>query len=698
MEAISELSDLSSSRYNKSNFPLTPSILWDRTGIESPRSLHGATKVFPLLFTKQNIYEILKHVQSLEEGSSFDFPVHVVQLQIINQQLRLPKFATYLLQSPNYLFTTAKIEEGHHSDCTVNIPVRGPPRTSSITGGVGDREMIHSLAKAVVSGRGFALKHFMRIQALVERRSDSPSPIGRRDLSSTFRFIALVPDLSFQAVAIRPIPLQATPLTMRLTQPGSSKPRMGFLSINQTRKLVFLLDNDVAVSTAPIVGSWISFESFSGSVDSALQHPLFWAAAVRYLLGERVRERVFVAEDTFLMVLLLDGRAKFYELSILPAGSGGGLNSFRVQDMPFPMASMDFTVDLTCEDSLEAVIAAEREGVVDPVLCKFKPCAGAFTGKDLVSIPRQTKTPLSLVGRIMLDDSSMAEEPRRPQTLPMPSTSPERPKGYIQSKSDHFAPTTASPPPVSQEDDLLFIAPGTCSSLLSAVKQEQQVKVAGQGQGEAHLPYAAIMSSSALEMGVPPEALRYSFPGEVIVAQQRQIEMLQKQVLELHNLLRTITASSSAAGDASAGVTDLLSTSPNFLPVPASSAPQCISPSFQSIPPEAPVPSSTTGKDEDQSVQEEVLTPDKLPLTMIKGENATIEDCLPEQGSMSVVLESRIQQEQLQEEEDFDDDDDTFSRLPSCLIEPRSEIETESLMAIEARYLPYIGRSSRKQS
>lgn len=305
MEAISELSDLSSSKFI--HFPLTPSILWDRTGIEAPRSLHGVTKVFPLLFTKHNIYDILKHV---EEGSSFDFPVYVVHQQTINQQLRLPKFASYLLQSPNYLFTTAKIEEGYSSDCTVNIPVRAPPgpssssssAPSSLTGSVGDREMINSLAKAVVSGRGFALKHFMRIQALVERRSDSPSPIGRRDLSSTFRFIALVPDLSFQAVAIRPIPLQATPLTMRLTQPGSSKPRMGFLSINQTRKLVFLLDNDVAVSTAPIVGSWISFESFSGSVDSALQHPLFWAAAVRYLLGERVRERVFVAEDTFLMV------------------------------------------------------------------------------------------------------------------------------------------------------------------------------------------------------------------------------------------------------------------------------------------------------------------------------------------------------------------------------------------------------------
>lgn len=375
-------------------------------------------------------------------------------------------------------------------------------------------------------------------------------------------------------------------------------------------------------------------------------------------------------------VLLLDGRAKFYELSILPAGSGGGLNSFRAQTMPFPMASMDFTVDLTCEDSLEAVMAAEREGVLDPVLCKFKPCAGAFTGKDLVSIPRQTKTTVPLASRVMLDDSSMAEEPRRPQTLPVPSTSPERP-GYTQPKSDSFTPTTASPPPPSQVDDLLFVAPGACSSLLSAAKQEQQAQVAG--QGEAHLPCAAILSSSALEMGVPPDSLRYSFPAEVIVAQQRQIEMLQKQVLDLHNLLRTLTASSSTghqACDASAMMSDLRSISPNSLPAPAPSASGCISSSFQPLPPEAPVSSSTTGKGEEQSVQEKVVDQDKLPLPVIKGENTNIDDCLPEQGSMSLVLETQIQQEQLQEEEDFDDDD-TFSRLPSCLIEPRSEIETE---------------------
>ena len=96
----------------------------------------------------------------------------------------------------------------------------------------------------------------MRVRAACCTRS-------RNDIiESSFRFEAILPNVSYQVVKIRNLPLLLTPLSINLTQQNGDDarltgPRMGYLTLNQTRKVVPMLEGDTAASVSPIVGVWV---------------------------------------------------------------------------------------------------------------------------------------------------------------------------------------------------------------------------------------------------------------------------------------------------------------------------------------------------------------------------------------------------------------------------------------------------------
>jgi SCL-interrupting locus protein N-terminus len=87
-----------------------------------------------------------------------------------------------------------------------------------------------------------------------------------------------------------------------------------------------LLEIDPAASIAPIVGVWTAFDEISditikssitninsptGDHDSShennakysnLSNTLSWAAMIRFLYNENIKDRVFISGDTFLLV------------------------------------------------------------------------------------------------------------------------------------------------------------------------------------------------------------------------------------------------------------------------------------------------------------------------------------------------------------------------------------------------------------
>lgn len=109
-------------------------------------------------------------------------------------------------------------------------------------------------------------------------------------------------------------------------------PQVGYVTLNQTRKIVPLLENDPAVCVTPIVGVWTAFDeppkdiennnssssntqtrnldknenqnrySEGASPSFNLTDPLTWAILTRFLFNEHIKERVYVADETFLLV------------------------------------------------------------------------------------------------------------------------------------------------------------------------------------------------------------------------------------------------------------------------------------------------------------------------------------------------------------------------------------------------------------
>jgi len=180
-----------------------------------------------------------------------------------------------------------------------------------------------NLGKAMRGGRSFGFKSCVRIRAAGHSTNSSSGSSTSKDsvLAGRVRFEAIVPNMSFTVVQLHPIPVLATPLSKRLTNPAQAvitEASLGYVNMNQTRKLVFLLETDPSVSLVQMVGVWVQLPSAidahltsstssyscrsSNSTDMDVHHPFVWAACVRYLSSDAVKRRVYVDTHTFLLV------------------------------------------------------------------------------------------------------------------------------------------------------------------------------------------------------------------------------------------------------------------------------------------------------------------------------------------------------------------------------------------------------------
>ena len=159
------------------------------------------------------------------------------------------------------------------------------------------------------------------------------------------RFEALVPDVSLQILPINPLPILSTamsavlfdPQTLNQKQPYTRNDQqqhtspqkrvdarlasleasnMGYVTLNQTRKVVFLAESEASLSNSQIVGVWVRLappqqtESEGNNPaeydwQELAKHPYCWAACVRFVYHQRIWQRVCVAQDTFLLVKIL---------------------------------------------------------------------------------------------------------------------------------------------------------------------------------------------------------------------------------------------------------------------------------------------------------------------------------------------------------------------------------------------------------
>lgn len=106
---------------------------------------------------------------------------------------------------------------------------------------------------------------------------------------------------TFKCTPVKPIPIIPTALARNLSSnlnisqvQGTYK--YGYLTMDETRKLLLLLESDPKVYSLPLVGIWLS-----GIIH--IYSPQVWACCLRYLFSSSIQERVFSESGNFIIVL-----------------------------------------------------------------------------------------------------------------------------------------------------------------------------------------------------------------------------------------------------------------------------------------------------------------------------------------------------------------------------------------------------------
>ncbi|KAI9514539.1 hypothetical protein NQZ68_032927, partial [Dissostichus eleginoides] len=113
---------------------------------------------------------------------------------------------------------------------------------------------------------------------------------------------AVCPSVSVEVTPVRSVPIIPTALQRSLSSssssrpPQSSRPQRGFLTMDQTRKLLLLLESDPKACSLPLVGLWLSGVTH-------IYSPQVWAWCLRFLYSAALQDRVFSESGCFLLVL-----------------------------------------------------------------------------------------------------------------------------------------------------------------------------------------------------------------------------------------------------------------------------------------------------------------------------------------------------------------------------------------------------------
>ncbi|XP_057166641.1 SCL-interrupting locus protein isoform X1 [Ursus arctos] len=106
---------------------------------------------------------------------------------------------------------------------------------------------------------------------------------------------------TFKCTPVKPIPIIPTALARNLSSnlnisqvQGTYK--YGYLTMDETRKLLLLLESDPKVCSLPLVGIWLS-----GIIH--IYSPQVWACCLRYMFSSSIQERVFSESGNFIIVL-----------------------------------------------------------------------------------------------------------------------------------------------------------------------------------------------------------------------------------------------------------------------------------------------------------------------------------------------------------------------------------------------------------
>ena len=131
------------------------------------------------------------------------------------------------------------------------------------------------------------------------------------------RFEVLFPHCNLLFTPLGPHKLVSCPLTKKLVQKSEAFDR-GYLTLDQSSRLVPLEPSDPMVLKYPIIGIWVKGIPQTNSASKTIQivHPLVWAACMQFILNKDFREKASPCPSTCAFLLIdFSEKLKIYEVT-----------------------------------------------------------------------------------------------------------------------------------------------------------------------------------------------------------------------------------------------------------------------------------------------------------------------------------------------------------------------------------------------
>ncbi|KAI4792601.1 hypothetical protein KUCAC02_033277 [Chaenocephalus aceratus] len=149
-----------------------------------------------------------------------------------------------------------------------------------------EAELHHCFKQCVSSRQALELSQLLKVRGHVVLTQQTDSA------AFALSWSAVCPSVSVEVAPVRSVPIIPTALQRSLGSsssrpPQSSRPQRGFLTMDQTRKLLLLLESDPKACSLPLVGLWLSRGAW----------------CLRFLYSAALQDRVFSESGCFLLVL-----------------------------------------------------------------------------------------------------------------------------------------------------------------------------------------------------------------------------------------------------------------------------------------------------------------------------------------------------------------------------------------------------------
>ncbi|NXH43155.1 STIL protein, partial [Dicaeum eximium] len=193
------------------------------------------------------------------------------------------------------------------------------PCTVNAWGPCSENIIVHSVEDISLAFKGLqqslCSKESLDLSKLLTVRAHIVFTENLDNLHFNFHWASLTVANILEYTPVKSVPIIPTALARNLNSPmniaqvqGTHK--CGYLTMDQTRKLLLLLESDPKAYALPLVGVWLSGVTH-------ICDPQVWACCLRYLFSSSIQERqvTFIESGSFLIVLysLTHKEPEFYE-------------------------------------------------------------------------------------------------------------------------------------------------------------------------------------------------------------------------------------------------------------------------------------------------------------------------------------------------------------------------------------------------